>query len=344
MTRFNFLLCSERSGSNLIRVIVDAHPEICAPGPILLGNYVLRHRYVFGDLEDDANWNALVGAVGRASRRGQGMWGVELSDAEILDGVSERSFGAIYRFVYETTLRRQGKNLLFIKENRAFRYMWLIAEQFPDARFVFQVRDPRDYYLSCKKGWPWRTKYGSPLRTIETWQEDQTEYLNIRQSVGPSRIFFQRYEDLLDDPARVLKPMCEFLGVAYDPRMLDYHRKDASHAMADTSRAWKNLSRPILHGNAAKYLTGLSGPELRMIEARLGELMRRLGYTPRYDDAAAAGPPSLGNALTEFWLESKASARGIGSALSQLRKGRKRDAKPGAPPGELASRVLKPHY
>lgn len=344
MADFNFLLCSERSGSNLIRAIVDAHPEICAPGPILLGHYVLRHRYLFGDLQHDANWKELVKVVGRASRRGQGSWGVELSDAQILDGVSERSFGALYRFVFETALRRQGKKLLFIKENHGHRYMGFIAEQFPDARFVLQVRDPRDYYLSCKKGWPWRTKYGSPLRTIETWKEEQTEFLNIRETLGSSRVFFQRYEDLLDDPARVLKPMCEFLGVAYDPRMLDYHRKDTSHAMADAAHAWKNLSRPILQGNTAKYATGLSGAELRVIEARLGGLMRRLGYTPRYDDVAAADSASLRIALTEFWLESRASAHGIVSALSQLRRGRDRDAGPLTLPAEFANRVFKPNY
>ncbi|NQT92999.1 MAG: hypothetical protein HQ559_09570 [Lentisphaerae bacterium] len=57
--QFDFLMCSERSGSNLITKVMDGHPEFCGPFP----SHVTRtfcHDYCrYCDLADDANWRAL---------------------------------------------------------------------------------------------------------------------------------------------------------------------------------------------------------------------------------------------------------------------------------------------
>ena len=80
--QFDFLLCSERSGSNLITQILDSHSEVSGPFPSHLLLRVGRHVARYGDLRDDASWRALVTDVvdyperdaqhvgGRASCRG----------------------------------------------------------------------------------------------------------------------------------------------------------------------------------------------------------------------------------------------------------------------------------
>ena len=58
--KFVFLLCSERSGSNLITRMLGSHPVVCSPSPAHLVRILCENRLRYGDLRVDRNWHALL--------------------------------------------------------------------------------------------------------------------------------------------------------------------------------------------------------------------------------------------------------------------------------------------
>lgn len=275
-----FLICSERSGSNLIRAVVDAHSQYCGPAPTHLAEF-LYGAYSYGDLELDANWNRMVGdLVGQYSRRAEFV-GIEIDADELLREVHRGDVRGLYLYVHKKAMRHSNKSRLFLKENHTAVMFGVFNQHFPNAKYVFQVRDPRDYALSCKK-----VRYDLPAmasitHTTRTWAMDQHAALSVLHSLGPERVFVQRYEDLVANPETVLRALCAFLGVDFESDLLTFNEK-ASAKRSAGFRGWKNLDRPFMATNTAKYKSGLSALEIRAIEVRLGATMQRFGYELDY--------------------------------------------------------------
>ena len=284
---FVFLICSERSGSNLISAILNAHPEIGSTPPLHLCRDV------------GLAWHALLdpGARSRAKTVFDSLIAQRLAKfcsqqaaRDFLQWTGKHAaadFGLLARQVFGAFCALGSRRIIFIKENNLHRMLFFILHWFPSARFVFQVRDPRDFLLSAqrRKEGPYGNKFGSNLRAMETWRADQLGGLSALAHLGTERVFFQRYEDLVAAPEVVLPALCAFLGVTYTPTMLEFHSSEFSARLAVPGGPRENLDKPLLAQNFGKYREGLDSEQIRMVEATLGPLMQRFGYQP--DDPAA---------------------------------------------------------
>lgn len=118
---------------------------------------------------------------------------------------------------------------------------------FPDARFVFLWRDPRENISSIMEAWRsgqwrtypklegfegpwsmllppgWRAMNGRPLAEIAAWQWQRTnsQILDDLQSLGHERWAGVQYDDLLRDPAGTLGKLCEFLRLPVDSALAE---------------------------------------------------------------------------------------------------------------------------
>lgn len=275
-----FLLCTERCGSNLIRAMLDAHPEIYAPMPVHLASWWANRVWRFGDVRDTANWRRMLVATVAFVDKARGDLGVKVTADELERECPDRRFGSVYAYVYAKGRDHFGKRLIFVKENHTYQRLPLLLAQFPAARFVYQVRDPRDYVASCKSA----GHYRDLIHATELWREEQLRSVAVLHGIGMDRVFCQRYEDLIADPERVLAALCEFLGTRFEPAMLEFYRTEAAAAAASrNARYWKNLTRPTQRDNAGKYRQALSGWQLELIEHRVGELMDFLRYPREFE-------------------------------------------------------------
>jgi len=281
----HFLLCSERSGSNLIRAMLDSHSQIYAPGPTHIGRHFIPKLSQYGDLSSHDNFRQLVEDVVAFFDQKFSHFSYSVSADEILESVRKRDFCGIYETIYKKGMLLHCKQQIFIKENHNHQFVDYWLKFFPNAKFVFQVRDPRDFYLSAKSYRPFLTMYHSPNRTLNAWQTDQEESLRILRELGPKRVFFQRYEDLISNPENALYRLCEFLDIPFETSMLDFHKNESVKKDASTrSRGWKNLSKGVLQDNKEKYREGLWPSEIIKIEHRLGSLMRQFNYPLNYEN------------------------------------------------------------
>jgi Sulfotransferase family len=283
-----FLICSERSGSNLVSSMMGEHPEVYAHPPYHLGrDLILRlHEAAAGGIRSRAMRALVRNAANKVTRfRGDEeaarltQWFAEQADV---------SPQAIARFVWQQMpLEAHGKRVL-VKENNLHQLMFFLVDCFPDAKFVFQVRDPRDYLLSCKlrkKRWL-GNKFGSVRNALSVWREDQLGGLTAYGLLGPERVLLQRYEDLVGRSEETLARLCRFLGLEFDPRMLEFHAGTNAQNLAVKGGPRENLAKPVMTGNFRKYRKGLSRGQIRVVEAHVGDLMDRFGYPREFTGLA----------------------------------------------------------
>lgn len=241
-----FVVGAERSGSTMLKLMLDHHPAISFP-----------HQYEFSvdRLGDDgtppdlpAYWAYLEG-----------------------DGVFRRSGFSIDRSLDYHSLqdhfldeRRRGRPVV---GGTLHRHFSRLLHLWPETRFVHLVRDPRAVARSVvEMGWA-----GHVYEGAGRWVEAEREWERVCARVPPSRRHEVRYEDLVTDPERVLRGVCEFLGVPYDPAMLRYPR-DSTYDAPD----------PQLLG---RWRTHLSAREQGLVDGRVGALLGARGYPP-----SAGGP------------------------------------------------------
>lgn len=278
--RFDFLICSERSGSNLITKIVDGHPAACGPFPSHMMRTFCPHYYLYGEMENEDNWANLTGDVADYLGSIFAQWESSVTAEELRAGCPRRTLADIVRYVYEKEARTRGKERVFVKENHAFGFIAFTLSNFPHSRFVWLVRDPRDMAL-CQRD---SILAGGVQRATLAWKEDQARSLEVYGYLKDTgRLLALKFEDLVAHAEETVKRLCEFIQLPYDPAMLEFHRDPNVSKNAATISAWADLGGPILTDNFNNYKTGLSEPEIRFVEAYCREEMIALGYEFEYD-------------------------------------------------------------
>ena len=101
--QFDFLLCSERSGSNLITKIIDSHPDICGPFPRHAVNLFAVNYYKYGDINNNSNWEILVNDLAAFMNSGFSIWKSKVTAEMIFKNVKIRSLAEIFKYIYDWT-------------------------------------------------------------------------------------------------------------------------------------------------------------------------------------------------------------------------------------------------
>lgn len=269
-----FVLGFQRSGTTLLRLMLDSHPDIAIP----LDTTGLWDRYErrlaeYGDLKQVVNRDRLVTDL-LAEERIR-LWRIPLSPDQVLARWQRPGFpGAIAAF-YECYAAHYGKHRWGDKDPGNMTRIDQLNRWFPDCRIIHIIRDGRDACLSQL-----RQDFGFDdlLDCAECWREEVQWVRRMGSILGPSRYLDLRYEDLLEDPPAVLDRVCRLLGVAFDESMLQYHR-DVSAAVPESKRhIWQLIDRPPQKDNAGRWKRDLSSGPRIAFEKRTYELLGELGY------------------------------------------------------------------
>jgi hypothetical protein len=84
-----------------------------------------------------------------------------------------------------------------------------------------------------------------------------------------------RYEDLILTPEKVIQSLCEFLRIAFEPGMLEFHKTSSRYIGEHHS---KLIFGSIDASNATKWRRNLSTDEIVLYELMAGSTLRRYGY------------------------------------------------------------------
>ncbi len=193
-----FVLSPPRSGSTLLRSILDSHSRLHAPHELHLTLLTVQER----------SWEASEFAEQYASIS-LGELGMSLTDIEHL----------LWDRMLHHELIRSGKDLIVNKTTNSVMNWRRISQCWPDARYVFLFRHPAHIAESLGRAWSHRTDIDPVQRTM-TFVAAMTE---ARAELPGHDV---RYEDLTARPEPTVRALCDFLGVAWEPGMLEYGRFD----------------------------------------------------------------------------------------------------------------------
>jgi hypothetical protein len=256
--------------------MIDNHPDFCGPAPSHLIRTFALNRLRYGDITAKNNWQALVSDIADLLNNQLGTWHTHWTSAKIENGAKTSTLAAIVRYIYETEAQALGKSKVFIKENQTYRFIPFLLSSFPEAKFIYLVRDPRDMALSWKLS---ANHPGGVLRGAQVWKEDQRKSLEVYgylMDVG--RIILVKYEELVSHPVEQLQRLCDFLEVSFIPAMLEFYNNDLTVNNARRLEDWHNLQKPVLSNNFNKYRTQLLELEIKYIEALCAPEMEYFDY------------------------------------------------------------------
>jgi hypothetical protein len=250
-----FVIGSPRSGTTLLRLILDSHPHISCG----------EETHFLRDLEAivGRDW-PLVSTYGLPRE-----WWLE-------------RIRSLYAEFQAEVLRGSGKARWAEKDPTYTLLLPFIEELFPDACYVHLLRDGHDVVASFRDRWG----YTSAARAART---EWARYVNAARELGaclPDDRFLElRYEDLVASPEAEARRLFAFLGEPWDPAVIEFDPR--AHRATDRYR-WFTAQRRAAGGEDAtiyRSRVGAGGasldPFLRtLLRRRNGDLLRRLGYLP----------------------------------------------------------------
>jgi hypothetical protein len=279
-----FVVGMNRSGTTLLRMMLDAHPRLTIPPETHFVPDLIKAVREPGATPEDA-------LAAMKSAREWGDFG--FSDEEMLArlrALPKLKPGAAVRTFYDAYMAEQGKPRWGEKTPTYVQKMKLIQRALPEARFVHVIRDGRDVALSVLD----RTVRELTAADIaRRWEKKITK---AREDAPALEHYMEiRYEDLILDTEPVLRKVAEFIDLPWDDAMLTYHERSAerlkemARPLAGDGRA-KELSverrmathamttKPPSADRVARWRTQMTAEQRAEFEAVAGDLLTELGY------------------------------------------------------------------
>jgi sulfotransferase family protein len=265
-----FVLGVRRSGTTLLRVMLDRHSELAVPDESYfvpqLADRHLRHVDPDEFVDDLRRIDTLA------------EWEVPLDKIRLR--LSERMpIGAAIATVYAVYAEERGKPRWGDKTPMYMQNLRLLQRLFPDARFVHLIRDGRDAAMSFLSVPPGvMTETWMQPRSVAgfacQWRTEVRAAQRLGRRVGAERYLEVRYEDLVEDVEPTLRRISAFAGLPYESAMTDYVGK-----VQDVS------AKPHQQSLRQPPTAGLRDWRLQMLPADVGafdqiagDLLAELGY------------------------------------------------------------------
>jgi len=264
-----FVLGVSRSGTTLLRVILDRSPGIAIPDETFFIPQ-LAHRH-----SRPVDPDEFLDDIRRLPRLAA--WDVPAEDfaARLRPGMS---VGEAFAAVFSAYATKHGKPRWGDKTPMYMRHLGLIEELFPDTQYVHLIRDGRDAalaFLDMPEGVVTRTwaHPRSPAGFACEWRTEVRRARDLGRRLGASRYLEVRYEDLIADAAGVVRSICEFADLPFELGMLEY--ADAVDVSAKPHH--QRLLQPPTRG-VRDWRTQMERGDALAFEAIAGDLLSELGY------------------------------------------------------------------
>jgi hypothetical protein len=264
---FVIVLGHVRSGTTMLRAMLDSHPQLAIPPESYFVMDLLERP---GPVDIDRLRDAL------AADRYFGDWQLPIEALdELRDDPRVRTAADAVAGLYALYARRAGKPRYGDKTPSHLRWVDVLATRFPNARFLHIVRDGRDVAASVVTMEFGHTRFPEAARV---WRRKVLKAHLAGMRLGPERYQEVRYEDLVADPVTELQRICTFLGLEYAESMLEYHvRADELLAGLRHTDHVQGIRRPPTVG-VRDWHVDLSPHDIAVFDEVAGTALDALGY------------------------------------------------------------------
>ena len=265
-----------RCGSHALRLRLNCSPQFYAPYPLHIVDFMPLVS-LYGDLGDDRNYFQMVVDVIGLQTASMVKWpGPAFDPVEIFEAVKDEP-RSVHRIVWELLFRtgaQQGASVVMDKSLDSVHYAEELMALFDDLLFLNVLRDPRAQISSMNKAII--HDFDALLNAI-TWMRAQKAGSALAQEHA-HRVLTIRYEDFVSNQETVLRGICGFFNITYDPALLDISRSGEAQKISHLSALWEFNRFPPLAANVDKFKKALTLQEIEVIETVCGDYMDQYGY------------------------------------------------------------------
>lgn len=248
-----------RSGTTLLRVILDTHSRI-ACGPEI----------------------KVIPVVANLWAQFQTTFAPYLAEAQVSAGDVDRAFQALIAGVIDPLRRHAGKPRVAEKTPNNVFFFRHLHRMFPEATYVHVVRDGRDVVASLLT-MDWRGPDGQRIDyttdatlAARYWANSVIAARSFQSATqGQSRFFELRYEDLVARPESCLRALFDYLGEPWEPQVLAYHHRERSLGSESSAEA---VRKPIYSTATGRWRTDLDAAQRAAVKREAGKVLVELGY------------------------------------------------------------------
>lgn len=252
----------------MLRLMLNAHPDIAVPpeSRFIVELWHDSNEVVVADyLKELAShkrfqaWDLPIEAVAAE------MNGDRISYRDAIDGT------------FRAWSRAAGRERWGDKTPRYIEHIPFIGRLFPDGKFIHLVRDGRNVALSYADV-PFGPK--TVAAAAQLWGERVSSGLKDGRALGDNRYIEIRYEDLVEDTEGEVADICDFLGIDFDPGMLDYTQRARSAVLPRAAQYNPKVMEKPTTGRS--WEKEMDPGDVEVFEAVAGDVLSELGYERRF--------------------------------------------------------------
>jgi hypothetical protein len=297
------IIGTQRSGSNLFRLMLNQLDNVIAPHPphILQRFFPVMNHYLKSD--NEINFQKLVDDVCRM---------VELNPVQlvkntldrikVLENCSDRTLISLFHSIYDYFAKEEDAKYWVCKSMANMNFVDELETSDRKHYYIHLFRDGRDVACSFKKAIVGEKHI---YHLAKKWKHDQERCLQLAKKVDDFRYICIKYEQLIQNSSAEIKKVCKFLNITFKEAFMNYHESEASKSTAKSGKMWANVGKPLMKNNFNKYRKQLSKEEIIIFEHIAGDMLVKLGYSLEYPEESKAYFISK-EMLLQFNLENEA--------------------------------------
>jgi hypothetical protein len=303
-----FIIGTERSGSNLLRLILNSHSEIAVPHPPHIVKNFSPFLHVYGDLNNPKNFYRLVEDVVQVVNHHFAPWPFRIEIQSVLNEVEISSLYGIHLALYELFRKYSQKSRWACKSTFMFAEIPEITKAHKLPKFIHLARDPRDVSASAKK-----SIFSSyhPLKEARLWLTQQNRIEELKGLyLSDETYLMMKYEDLVSSPVGSIRTIMNFLELSFEQNQLNFFETKEAISLSRLSKSWENCGSPVNKERAGSFRKDLSRKEISQIETLLCGPMKKYGY-PLETAANAILPGPISMEILDFFLMTRAEMQSL---------------------------------
>lgn len=267
-----FIAGLERTGTSLMYALLASHEHISMTRRTNFWRYFADQ---FGNLDDDDNLDRCLEKL-RVYKR---MVPLELDFPQLrADFVAgPRTYGRLYGQLQQQVARRRGKPRWGDKSLNIERHTDRLLTEYPEARVLHMMRDPRDRLASVMSRWTGRRSAVAVGTAGWLWSARLASHNAARY---PDAYRIVRYESLVSDPEAELREICDFIGEPYDEQMLTMSGASRFRDAGSNSSYGPRTAGSITTESIRKYEAVLAPRQIAYVQNAARTEMIEHGYEP----------------------------------------------------------------
>ena len=281
-----FILGNPRSGTSLLRIMLNTHSAIAAPPECGFLQWWFN-KYGSWNIQNSTNIVDITYFVDDllTSKKIES-WNLDHNGLiNFIANKKPRNYSELVLSIYEFWAVNNHKEpaLIVDKNNYYIHHLKKLELIWPDAKYIHIIRDGRDIacsYLDLQKldsFSPYKPNLSGDIKEIALeWTTNNKNICAFLKKFEPDKSIVIKYENLIRDTERVLRQITTFFKLPFSGKMMNYYKYNDE---PESTIEWKKKTlRPPDPGNIGKYINQLTKNDQKIFKSIASEILQKYGY------------------------------------------------------------------